>query len=66
MRHLSEAIGKKVNESMDIKKLFSIVDEMKEALGAETLLDDLCQALSAKELEDNLRYIDNMRDLGIF
>lgn len=63
MKHLKEVL---VNESMSKEKLYDIVDKMKEAIDAETLLDDLCQALDADELEDNLRFIDRTRDLNLF
>lgn len=63
MKHLKEIL---IKEGMSKEKLYDIVDKMKEALDAETLLDDLCQALDADELEDNLRFIDRTRDLNLF
>ncbi len=63
MKHLKEVL---IREGMSKEKLYDIVDKMKEAIDAETLLDDLCQALDADELEDNLRFIDRTRDLNLF
>lgn len=67
MKNLSETIRMKmVNEYMGENKVWDIFEEMKEALGAEELLHQIAQALTTKELEDNLRYIDRMNDLGMF
>lgn len=60
----------KINEmrtnKMDKNKLMEIMDEMKEIMGADELLESLALALSSDELQDNLEYIDRMHDLNVF
>lgn len=60
----------KINEmrtnEMDKNKLMEIMDEMKEIMGADELLESLALALSSDELQDNLEYIDRMHDLNVF
>lgn len=51
---------------MDKNKLMEIMDEMKEIMGADELLESLALALSSDELQDNLEYIDRMHDLNVF
>lgn len=46
--------------------LYDILEEMKDMLGADHLLDALAQAMSDRELQENLEYIDRMEDLGLF
>lgn len=46
--------------------LMEIVENMKELMGVETLLDNLCQALSSDDLKGNLEYIDRMFETGQF
>lgn len=55
--------GKKLNESIDI---WDAYDKAVEMLGAEELCLSLAKAMGTAELEDNLRYIDRMAELGIF
>ena len=67
MKNLKDAIrNNMVSEHMSQSKVWDILDEMKELLGADSLLDQLCQAMSTDDLEDNLRYIDRMNDLDLF
>ena len=70
MKHLKELVQEAQNinvvEHLDNKALWSKFDEIKDALGADSLLDALAQALSTDDLEENLRYIDRVHDLGIF
>ena len=51
---------------MDINELWEKYEQMKEIMGAESLLEELMQALSAKEIEENLEWISDQNDLGIF
>lgn len=51
---------------MDVNELYEIFSKMRDEIGAETLLEDLFQALSSKEIEENLRWIDRVRDLNLF
>ena len=52
--------------NMDINELWAKYEEMKEMMGAESLLDELMQALSADEIEENLEWISDQNDLGVF
>ena len=52
-----------IRESVDI---WDAYDKALEMLGAEELCDSLAKAMGTAELEDNLRYIDRMAELGIF
>lgn len=45
---------------------FEMLDEMKELMGADQLLDELARALPSDDLLDNLKYIDEMHELGIY
>lgn len=63
MKHLKDSL---IKEGMSKEKLYDIVDKMKDAIGADEVLDALCQALSDKELEENLRWIDRTQDLNLF
>lgn len=38
-------------------KLWDKIDEMKEVMGADKLLEELCRCLSDDELEKQLKYI---------
>lgn len=51
---------------MDVNELYEIFNKMRDEIGAEVLLEDLFQALSSDEIEENLRYIDRVRDLNLF
>ena len=50
---------------MNRNELMNIVDQLKELMGADKLLDELCQAMSSKELEENLEHIDRMNDTNL-
>ena len=50
---------------MTNSELYEVVEQMKEAIGTEELLDALVQALSSQELEENLQYIDRMYDTDL-
>ena len=41
-------------------------EEMRTLLGTEAMLEELHQALNAQEVEENLRWIDQQWDLGLF
>lgn len=51
---------------MDKSRLYEIVENMKECLGTEQLLDALTYSLSSDELEDHLRYIDRNYETNCF
>lgn len=54
---------RRLNESVDV---WDAYDKAMEMLGAEELCDSLAKAMGTDALEDNLRYIDRMAELGIF
>ena len=47
-------------------ELFYIVDDIKELIGADELLEAIIRALSTDELEDVLRFIDRCYELDMF
>ena len=51
---------------MDKNELMVKMDEMIEMLGAETVLEELARAMSSDELQENLEYIDRMRETELF
>jgi hypothetical protein len=51
---------------MNKTKLFEKLDEMKQLMGTENLLDEICQGLSSDELYAALEYTSRMHDLGLF
>ena len=51
---------------MNGDELYGVFTEMKEMLGADTLLEELFQAMSSQEAWENLEHIDQMYDLGLF
>jgi hypothetical protein len=51
---------------MDKAILYEIIEEMKESLGAEQVLDALCMSLDSDTLEDHLRYIDRNYETKLF
>ena len=64
MKNLTERL-KQVNERLSSDQVWKAFEQMKDAMGAESLLDELAQALSADQLEENLRFIDRNNDLNI-
>lgn len=54
------------NTVMDKNTLMDKMDELKELMGADTLLEELARALSVDDLRDNLEYIDRMHDTNVF
>ena len=54
------------NTVMDKNTLMDKMDELKELMGADTLLEELARALSVDDLRDNLEYIDRMHDMNVF
>lgn len=61
MKHLKDRL---VREGSSDKKLWDAIDKLKEAVGADQLLDDLCQAMSDDELRDNLKFIIRNYDMN--
>lgn len=51
---------------LDKNELMKKLDEMVEVLGTETVLEDLARAMSSDELQENLEYIDRMRETDLF
>lgn len=51
---------------LDKNELMEKLDEMVEMLGTETVLEDLVLAMSSNELQENLEYIDRMRETDLF
>ena len=64
MKNLTERL-KQVNEKLSSDQVWKAFEQMKDAMGAESLLDELAQALSTDQLEENLRFIDRNNDLNI-
>ena len=64
MKNLTERL-KQVNERLSSDQIWKAFEQMKDAMGAESLLDELAQALSTDQLEENLRFIDRNNDLNI-
>ena len=54
---------RRLNESIDV---WDAYDKALEMLGAEELCLSLAKAMGTYELEENLKYIDRMAELGIF
>lgn len=64
MKNLTERL-KQVNERLSSDQVWKAFEQMKDVMGAESLLDELAQALSTDQLEENLRFIDRNNDLNI-
>jgi len=44
---------------------YNNLDIFKEHMSIDLLLQDFCQAMSSKELQENIEYIAQMRDIEI-
>lgn len=64
MKNLTEKL-KQVNERLSSEQIWDAFEKMKDAIGAEALLNELAQALSIDELESNLKFIDKNNELHI-
>mgnify|MGYP000850274955 FL=1 len=53
-------------KALNSEDLLDVVEEMKEELGTDKLLDELIMALSSYDLQDNLEYIANNNDIDVF
>jgi len=53
-------------KALDNNDLMDILDDMKNELGTDNLLDELVKALSSYDLQDNLEYIAGNNDLDVF
>ena len=53
-------------KALNREDLMDVLDEMKEELGTDKLLDELIMALSSYDLQDNLEYIANNNDIDVF
>lgn len=52
-----------INEGSSNMKLWDKIDELKEELGADKLLDEICQSLSDDALEESLKFICKNYDI---
>lgn len=46
-----------INEGSSNMKLWDKIDELKEELGADKVLDEICQGLSDDDLENVLKFV---------
>ena len=60
MKNLKELLIKEGSSDM---KLWDKIDELKEQIGSDQLVDDLCQAMSDDELKKNLQFICRNYDI---
>lgn len=51
---------------MNKNELYDRLEEMKELMGIENLLNEIVNGMSSNELFDALEYIDRMHDLNLF
>lgn len=53
-------------KALNTNDLMDILDDMKNELGTDYLLEELVKALSSYDLQDNLEYIANNNDIDVF
>ena len=53
-----------INEGSSNMKLWDKIDELKEELGADKLIEELCRAISDDELEKTLKFIYKAYDIN--
>ena len=65
MKDIKEYFNKeeKISEASSNSKLWDKIDELKEELGAEKLLEEFCHSMSDDELEQNLKWICKNYDI---
>ena len=51
---------------MERAELWEVIENMKDCLGTEQLLDALCMSLDSDTLEEHLRYIDRNYETNCF
>lgn len=51
---------------MERNELFGIVEQMKNYMSSEQILDALCRSLDSDTLEEHLRYIDRNYETHLF
>lgn len=51
---------------MDKNELFEIIDQLKELVSTENLLDAICMCVPSQTLEDALRFIDVYYETNLF
>ena len=51
---------------MERAELWEVIENLKDSLGAEQLLDALCMSLDSDTLEEHLRYIDRNYETNCF
>jgi len=53
-----------INEGTSNMKLWDAIDDLKEILGPDEVIDQMCRAMSDDDLEDTLKFIIRMNDLS--
>ena len=51
---------------MERNELFEIIEQMKDYMSSEQILDALCRSLNSDTLEEHLRYIDTNYEIHLF
>lgn len=51
---------------MERNELFEIIEQMKDHMSSEQILDALCRSLNSDTLEEHLRYIDKNYEMYLF
>ena len=63
MLYLSELI---IVNKMERNEPFEIIEQMKDYMSSEQILDALCRSLNSDTLEEHLRYIDKNYEMYLF
>lgn len=51
---------------MERNELFEIIEQMKDYMSSEQILNALCRSLNSDTLEEHLRYIDKNYEMYLF
>ena len=51
---------------MERNELFEIIEQMKDYMSSEQILEALCRSLNSDTLEEHLRYIDRNYETHLF
>ena len=51
---------------MERNELFEIIEQMKDYMSSEQILNELCLSLESDTLEEYLRYIDTAYEMHLF
>jgi len=60
-----KSIQEIIKEGTSDIKLWDALDKLKEALGAEKLIDELCKAMSDDDLKQCLKFIAKNNEINI-